>query len=105
MPKILQEIKNEENKLIGLIYYCPGCNGKHQIAIAPYQNQDGGSWTWNEDCEKPTFMPSVLIKIEATSPKDDKICHHFVMDGMIRYLRDCTHSLLGQTLKLVAFGV
>lgn len=93
------------------MFLCPGCNQPHHVVRAP------GKWTWNQDAERPTLTPSVLVTglqtiREATGKwtgewfrdaKGNPIpmrCHSFVTDGRIRFLSDCTHALAGQTVDL-----
>lgn len=90
-----------------LSFYCPGCKRPHSINYAPGH---GPCWGWNQSITKPTFSPSV--KCSGTEPSDDPekfndpkhdvpyVCHTFVVDGMIQFLGDCTHSLKDQTVEL-----
>ncbi|MED1954867.1 DUF6527 family protein [Brevibacillus centrosporus] len=73
-----------------LVFGCPGCGCMH------YADQ---RWTYNGDEEKPTFSPSINVKV-GHHPDPPDICHFFVRDGRIEYLSDCTHSLAGQTVEL-----
>jgi hypothetical protein len=41
-----------------------------------------------------------MSKVERTDRSKTMICHLFVTGGMIEYLPDCTHSLVGQTVEL-----
>jgi hypothetical protein len=77
---------------------CPAC--KYQHGFIP------GRWTFNNDFEKPTFSPSMMITV---NPKDHKhhnpnaattVCHSVIRDGRIEFLNDCTHHLKGQTVDL-----
>lgn len=70
-----------------LIYTCPGCKHSHRVTI----NQPD-SWKWNGDLEKPTITPSVLVNANRSNP-EAHTCHHYVIDGKIQYLGDCTHEL------------
>jgi len=89
-------------------FWCPACDDAHGVVVdAP------GSWTWNNDLERPTFQPSV--KVTGTqwerwfafhkprhhvAPGETVVCHSFVTDGQIQFLGDCTHDLAGQTVDL-----
>jgi hypothetical protein len=95
-------------------FYCEGCKS-HHAAVE-------GRWTFNNNYEKPTFSPSILVRAtemtekgiadyevwcESGYPKRDEsfesvqtVCHSFVTDGKIQYLSDCTHKLAGQTIDL-----
>lgn len=103
-----------------LAYFCPGCKDYHVIPIEPGSKD---SWSWNGDAEKPSFNHSVDVKTghfmkehkpgsscwctyNKEHPEDAEDgfecihCHSYVTDGMIRFLTDCTHSLVGQTVPL-----
>lgn len=103
-----------------LQFHCPGCNCKHTV----YHGAGNGRapvWSWNDNSEKPTLSPSILVRTghyvpgsdprgcwcnyNAEHPDDDPdfkcvICHSFVVDGRIQFLDDCTHALAGQTVDL-----
>lgn len=96
-----------------LHFWCPGCNQAHGVRICE------GGWTWNQNAERPTFSPSVLVRGYELSaegyamiargesppagtryPGLKVVCHSFVADGRIQFLGDCTHALRGQTVDL-----
>ena len=98
-----------------MLFYCPGCDAVHGV---------NNAWQFNNDYEKPTFSPSVLVRTGHYSPehksdqcwctynithKDDPapyrcaICHSFVKEGKIQFLSDCSHSLADQTVDLPEF--
>ncbi|CCF19162.1 conserved protein of unknown function [Pseudorhizobium banfieldiae] len=99
-----------------LMFWCPGCDGAHQIRVG---EGDGPGWSWNGDPERPTFRPSILV--QGHEPLTDEeheaimsgkvngvqtrriVCHSFVTDGKIQFLNDCTHELAGQTVDLPDF--
>ena len=68
------------------LFYCPGCDGPHAL--------NTNRWTWNGDCDKPTFSPSVLVTGGGTR------CHSYLREGRIEFLGDCAHALAGQTVDL-----
>jgi hypothetical protein len=49
--------------------------------------------------QKPSLNPSVLEKgvLAGGSPY---VCHHYIIDGQIKFLSDCTHELKNQTVEL-----
>jgi len=80
-------------------------------------------WIFNGDFEKPTLIPSVLVRtghycnvppvpgdcacdFQERYPEEEpwdwpcSICHSLVTDGRIQFLSDCTHALAGQTVDL-----
>lgn len=83
-----------------------------------------GGWTWNNNVDKPTFAPSVLVTSghyvpDFGTPGRDRCwctynaehphepttfhcerCHSYVTDGKIQFLGDCTHNLVNQTVDL-----
>jgi hypothetical protein len=84
-----------------LMWWCPGCDGAHQIATG---SGPGPRWGWNGDAEKPTFTPSVLVTYDGADAGQDgappSVCHSFVVDGQMQFLSDCTHALAGQTVAI-----
>lgn len=92
-----------------LMFWCPGCDGAHQVGIG---EGDGPRWGYNGDPEAPTFTPSVLVQYNGRDAGQDRgdgrlappaICHSFVTDGKIQFLADSTHALAGQTVDLPDF--
>jgi hypothetical protein len=89
-------------------FKCPACNGNiHAL---------NDTWKFNNDFEKPTFKPSVLVKwntydfkaemVNGSYPvKKKNICHSFITDGKISYCGDCTHDDSGKTLDLLEFDL
>lgn len=88
---------NTEGTKTGVSFWCPGCKSAHSICTA------GGSpsWTWDGNVDAPTFSPSINVRYNF-KPEDGgpDICHSFVRGGMIEFLGDCTHALVGQTVPL-----
>ena len=116
--KISNKLRLAEDNI--LIFYCPGCEFHHSVKIG---EESKPHWTWNNDKEKPTFNPSILVSYTKTLlsnkeivelcekrsagildnfevPHTKAICHSFVIEGKIQFLSDCTHSLAGQTIDL-----
>jgi hypothetical protein len=96
--------------VVGQTIMCPACDSRHEFWTAvPYKN--GSQWSFNGDYDKPTFSPSMLIRIGPmpTVPvgRPDAgmihVCHSFVTDGKIQFLADCTHAMAGQTVDLMPF--
>ncbi|MBK5213378.1 MAG: hypothetical protein JJE55_06935 [Flavobacteriaceae bacterium] len=102
-------------------FICPGCRSGH----APYIEGKGVPvWGFNNNLEKPTFTPSILVRYDYLSEEGQKksfefkkkngrlptreelpydihkICHSFVTDGKIKFLGDCTHDLKNTTVEL-----
>jgi len=109
----------------GLAFWCPGCNGAHQVHVG---DGPGPRWGYNGAPEKPTFTPSVLVRTirpdltdaewaeydqvaegpggterVLSDPRFQWVCHSFVTDGRIQFLGDCSHHLAGQTVDLPAW--
>ena len=100
-----------------LSFWCPGCKCYHGV---PVNKENGSSWSFNGDYDKPAFTPSILVRTghyiqghkgecwcdyNKEHPEEPvkygcSVCHSFVTDGKIQYLNDCTHELAGQTLEL-----
>lgn len=111
-------LRNSENN--GITFWCPGCNKSHQIRVG---EGSGPRWQWNNDVDKPTFTPSILVTNGHYSPRWDgtscwctynkehpddatfncSCCHSFITDGNIQFLSDCSHALAGQTVPLPTY--
>jgi hypothetical protein len=121
MGQLSPILRNSENR--GLTFWCPGCKEAHAINYGL-----GHPWDWNGNAEKPTFMPSILVKTghhashfnaygccwctyDAEQIAEGKevsgfacvICHSFVTDGQIHFLSDSTHELSGKIVDLPAW--
>jgi len=98
----------------GLMFWCPGCDGAHQVQAGA---GPGPRWGFDGDYERPTFTPSVLVRGSRPITDDERrrimagetiepeptVCHSFVRDGQIQFLGDCTHALAGRTVPLKPF--
>lgn len=78
-------------------FFCPGCRDTHLI--------DDTKWEFNNDLEKPTIKPSILVDGHGTNGRHGEYvltprCHSFVTDGEIQFLEDSQHPLAGQTVAL-----
>lgn len=82
-------------------FYCPGCKCKHFISDqhTNIKAMGNGPWTFNDNFEKPTINPSILVSF-TYNENIDYICHSFIKNGKIQYLFDCTHKLKGQTIEM-----
>lgn len=90
-------VKNTEGQLLGYSHHCPGCGHSHVFYTTKEANYHC-TWTFDGNMEKPTFKASMLV-----NPKNDPTyhrCHYFVTKGKIKYLKDCTHELKGQTVEM-----
>jgi len=81
-------------------FFCPGCRCNHAVWVTA-NNDNHAVWSFNDNMEKPTFSPSILVRWTRTIGEVvDFVCHSFVTDGMIKFLGDCTHPLKDQTVEL-----
>jgi hypothetical protein len=79
---------------------CPACGNSHLLKKE--------IWTFNGSIDRPTFTPSVHVKIgpfngPTKMPLNGDgiyVCHSYITDGKIQYLSDCTHKMAGQTVDL-----
>ncbi|MFN4360536.1 MAG: DUF6527 family protein [Hylemonella sp.] len=106
ISKVLRQAGNNGYRM--LLFWCPGCNEAHGVSVARPAGQPGPVWGYNENPNKPTFTPSVLVRTgRAVDPAfvpepgdPPEVCHSFVTNGRIQFLNDCTHGLAGQTVDL-----
>lgn len=61
-----------------------------------------GAWTWNGSTEAPTLRPSVLTQYQSALAERSWRCHSWINDGAAQFLADCSHSMAGQTVPLLA---
>lgn len=87
----LHESRKQDGTHYAWLFYCLGCKTSHVVPTG-----DARGWGFNDDLEKPTFTPSILLYEDKYTPR----CHSFVTDGRIQYLADSTHAMAGQTVDL-----
>lgn len=63
------------------------------------------NWSWNGDTERPTLKPSILTQFTWGEERTVHRCHSFVNDGVIQFLSDCSHELVGKTCDLLEVEV
>lgn len=92
-----------------LLHWCPACDEYHEIETET-PNRQGAVWKWNGDARRPTFSPSVNLRINTPDMGEhyqpdiaSTVCHYFIRDGRIQYLGDCTHAMKGTTVDLPDF--
>ncbi len=81
-------------------HWCPACAERHDIACDKPQ-VNGARWTYDGNEDKPSFEPSINIKVGPEKKGGTvEICHYFLRKGQIEFLADCTHSMAGKTVDL-----
>ena len=70
-----------------LFIKCPACNMIHLVPAK--------AWKWNGSFEKPTLDPSIKLTWDWGEEHIGKICHFHIIDGVIIFHDDCTHTLRG----------
>lgn len=107
MAKLKAVNHYNSDELYGYMFECPGCGSAH-MPVVNNKQPDGPEWTFNEDLDRPTFAPSLLVRWEEYQgegqPTKKHVCHSFIQDGQIQFLNDCTHSLAGKTVDLPEVG-
>lgn len=90
-----------------VVIHCPGCNQEHVICVGKPNDVVHPVWSWNNSLDKPTFNPSLLVRMgSGVDPKYEDIpgfptrCHSFIREGKIQFLNDCDHDLKGHTVDL-----
>ncbi len=94
---LVRTLTNQDETATSYGIFCPGCERMHMF---------DKRWTFNGDFDRPTFTPSMLVyqpNPEKPASKYNQRCHSFVTDGKIKFLSDCTHDMVNQTLELEAF--
>ena len=108
MADVLHKVANHPEYLT---FWCPGCQCGHFAVISGDKEP---IWQWNGSMDKPTFNPSIL-RTGAVPITDEQaqrilsgekinpiplICHLFVKDGYIEFLKDSTHELSGKIFEM-----
>jgi hypothetical protein len=95
------------HKFNGLEWYefkCPGCDEIHAVYTkkSPKSKSNVPIWSFNQDIEKPTVSPSLLLWRDPFPGRDlpPYRCHSYIREGKIQFLSDCTHKFKGQTVEL-----
>ena len=78
----------------------PGPTGKVILPVILHGTRDGTNcWSWNGNVELPTLKPSLLT--EGVRENTKYKCHSWINDGNVRFLPDCSHEFVGQTVELL----
>jgi hypothetical protein len=91
----------QSDRGVTVAFDCPGCKSQHSLPVRP-RTGDGPSWEWNEDVDRPTISPSLLVSWSYMVDGQDvkHVCHSFIRNGEIQYLTDSTHALSGRTVAI-----
>lgn len=90
-----------DNGLVVFTYHCPGCRCWHEVPVKRQGEAAGNVWGFNDDLDRPSLSPSVVVTYDPEPPKDRPArCHHFITGGQIHFLSDSLHELAGQTREL-----
>lgn len=103
-------------------YRCPGCKHIHVLNVTVGRPRP--TWSSTVADSGLTLQPSVHAKTGHYCPGEKQspncwlcndaaasgdpdsscgVCHHYVRDGKIQFLPDCTHALAGQTVDMVEY--
>lgn len=88
-----------KDKLVGYVYYCPGCECDHAV-YTKETDWNKVIWEFDGNLESPTVSPSIHIQMAK-----NHCCHLFIRNGKIEFLSDCTHKLAGKTVDMEDQGV
>ena len=104
MPRVEPIYEYQRRELGPLLYMfeCPACGFSHGFHVrkATRPPEDNPVWAFNGNVERPTFSPSLLCRWDHGPSHEKRVCHSYVRDGRIQFLKDCTHALAGQTVDL-----
>lgn len=109
----MAKIKRDPNST-QLYFRCPGCKHLHAFndnetdvrLINPEYPEKVPVWGFNNDYERPTITGSYLLWSYLKNPETGKWdietdrCHSLIENGMIQFLSDSYHELVGQTIEL-----
>ncbi len=99
LSPLLKEVSSASSAYgLYLSYKCPGCEGFHSL---PFNNDKAKTtWWWDGNVDKPTMGPSIL-KRSYLGENVSGICHHYVIEGELRFEADSTHKLAGKRTAMI----
>ena len=100
IKKIEPVVRGENETVIGYMYECPGCKFSH-VVYTEERNSLGAKWSFDGNIENPTFSPSIKCTYNYGPKYKEAVCHHFIRNGKIEFLNDCTHELAGKTVDML----
>lgn len=92
--------RRHDGPLVTIAHYCPACDELHHFACGEPFPQNLAKWTFDGNNDRPTFQPSMHIKVGPFPSGEIEVCHYFLHAGRIQYLTDCTHDKAGTTIEL-----
>jgi hypothetical protein len=108
----LRSVGDGAGRLVGYIFWCPGCDGAHAVYTA-LPGRPCWGFNGNVRAADVYAQPSRDVgplgaagdrrrtRIPAAeAAKVHDVCHSFITDGRIQFLGDCTHKLAGQTVEI-----
>lgn len=96
---VLTPVLNADGHQVGCQMFCPGCKTIHLVYTTVDLPEGNPVWGFNNDWEKPTFTPSILVTWDVGEERTKHVCHSYIRNGHWEYLNDCTHELRG--LKII----
>jgi len=109
---MIRSVDDHGDHYDAIMVWCPGCQytdehtpgrmrgGLHMLPI----NGDASKrpvWQWNGDLVNVTLSPSILTRVNRGEDQQEFVCHSFLENGQWRFLGDCTHALVNQTVAMV----
>lgn len=104
LSRVLRQTMPAKNGNGPTLYYRCYCGSGHSIGILPAGSLSPRyRWSWDGNADVPTFTPSINAFSSGipTEGIPGWRCHHYVKDGKIEYLNDCTHEFAGVTLPMI----
>ncbi len=82
----------ETHGLAGIAFWCPACSEMHGVTIA-----GPNGWKFDGNQDAPTLEPSVRVRGGGNA---GRVCHFFLVSGVLQFLGDCTHGMAGKAVAL-----
>jgi len=90
MPKVEPYSIDQQDRIAGYAYHCPGCGLDHRLPLI--------QWGFNGDLNKPTF--DKLIQSRFSRYGREEQCVSFIRRGKIYFSPQCSHGMAGKIVAM-----
>ena len=97
MQRMGRKLVSLDDGLLG--HWCPACGRPHVVRVQGHDAHE--RWAWNGDPDRPSLTPS--IRVRRLRGRRESICHYVLREGVLLYLADSSHIMIGRFVPLPDF--